>query len=292
MKSLLAAFLGMMAFGVSNVFWKPLSQKGNLFRLLTWRSVWTLLIFFATGVFLCLVRPGYSNSDGLAKMVSLTPSDVLASIAFILVSLTGLILFIQSQKWMPVGLAGTIICIASLISTGLSWMYLHEVPNTFFLIGISLSLVGIGLMENSWKTRSLTRKGIALALSAACCWGFANLGFKQLIPRVGTLTFSIFQETTVFVFSAAAFIAAKDPLKTRIRFFEPMIVWISLCTVLGVALSNAGMKTLPLHQFSLVVMAQPLTTLLLSHWWLRESLENRQKVGVLLLLIGIYVGLQ
>lgn len=71
-----------------------------------------------------------------------------------------------------------------------------------------------------------------------------------------------------------------------------MIVWISLCTVLGVALSNAGMKTLPLHQFSLVVMAQPLTTLLLSHWWLRESLENRQKVGVLLLLIGIYVGLQ
>ncbi len=292
MKPWLVAFLGMMAFGMSNVLWKPLSEKFNLFSLLIWRSVWTLLIFFSVGVFLFFFRPGYSYSGGLEKMISWNPSDVIASIAFILVSLAGLILFIQSQKWMPVGLAGTIICISSLVSTGLSWIYLHEVPSTFFLMGISLSLVGIGLMENSWKASSLTRKGIAMAILAACCWGFANLGFKQLIPRVGTLTFSVFQEATVLVFSAAVFIATKAPGKTRVRFFEPMMVWISLCTVLGIALSNTGMKTLPLHQFSLVVLVQPLTTLLLSRWWLHESLENRQKAGALLLLIGIYLGMQ
>lgn len=292
MKPWLVAFLGMMAFGMSNVLWKPLSEKFNLFSLLIWRSIWTLLIFFSVIVFLFFFRPGHSYSDGLEKMISRNPSDVLASIAFILVSLVGLILFIQSQKWMAVGLSGTIICVSSLVTTGLSWVYLQEVPSTFFLIGIGVSLVGIGLMERSWKPSSLTRKGIVLAFSAACCWGFANLGFKQLIPRVGTLPFSVFQEATVLAFSAALFIATKTPGKTRARFFEPLMVWISFCTVLGIALSNTGMKTLPLHQFSLVVLVQPLTTLLLSRLWLHESLENRQKVGVLLLLIGIYVGLQ
>jgi drug/metabolite transporter (DMT)-like permease len=287
---------GMIAFGVSNVIWKPLLPKMTVNTMLFRRSCWSaglILVLFLAGQWICL-RPEWYLKLTESENYYPIHESLLRSVGSILISLLGLYLFIHSLKHQPAGISGMIVCISTLLSAFLGWSLLHEPFHWELIFSLSISLLGVLMMDRTgFRTLSLN-KGIAWALLGACCWGIANLGFKKMIPETGVLQFSLMQESVVVLVSGIGLLGfgrqePEPPDSTGIQ-VHLLIFVISLLTILGVLFCNLGMSRLPVSRFALLVLAQPLATFVIADLWLKEKTTWSQKFGAFLILAGIYTG--
>lgn len=289
--------LGMMAFGVSNVIWKPLLTDFTVNTLLFRRSCWSALILsilLAAGTWF-FFRPEWVLHLTARQGNYPLSHSIGLSIFYILVSLSGLYLFIFSLKLQPVGISGMVVCTSTLLSALLGWIIMNEPFHPVLVFSLSISTIGMLLMDQTSLRRFHFNKGIGLALLGASCWGFANLGFKKMIPETGVLQFSLLQEAVVLAISGAAVWWTRRGTRTETVKASvsgnAMIFFISLCTVVGVVFCNLGMKELPISRFALLVLAQPLSTFVIAGTWLAEKTTLEQKTGALLILVGIYSGI-
>ena len=290
----LFVLFSMIAFGLSNVCWKPLLSFRSSTELLFQRSIYTVLLFLTLGIVTRVINMYILPETFDIPSILVNPNTPTA-ITSILLSLIGLYLFVSSTKLIPTSMAGILICSSSLMSAWLGWWFNQEAITVHLAVGFLMTAIGVMLLENinQWKKPSM--KGIRLALGAAALWAIANLGFKTTIPSLGTLNFSLLQECIVLsVTTSIIFIQKKmpDTLQKPIYRFKPegLILLISGCTVVGVFFNNLGLKQLPISQYALMVLAQPLTTLLAASMWLKERLSKKQWIGTCLILAGIYWG--
>jgi drug/metabolite transporter (DMT)-like permease len=151
------------------------------------------------------------------------------------------------------------------------------------------------LLDDTHAYKETSVKGLTLALGGAVCWGFANLGFKKYIPALGTLPFSMLQETIVAVVMFFLMVFRLDIKHNKQLKLAPkpikLIFLISCCTVIGVFCTNLGMSQLPIIFFSLLVLVQPVTTLVAAQVWLKEKLTFRQQIGCILVISGLFIAM-
>jgi drug/metabolite transporter (DMT)-like permease len=289
----LFVLLGMSAFGISNVLWKPLLGSRSSNSLLFSRSCWTvgiLLLLFITGAFVN-EPPEWLKYLAASKEGALSPGNLISSVAYILLSLAGLYLFIYSLSQQAAGISGMIVCTSTTLSAVLGWLVNDDPFHWTLVSALLLCSAGILLLDGTDLRSFRLNKGLVAAMSGAACWGVANLGFKQMIPETGVLPFSLLQETTVLSVSGLGLMisGAGDKSKSLLQVTNSSVVLIGLLTLFGVVFCNLGMNGLHISRFAVLVLAQPLTTFLLATFWLKERTSFLQKFGAGLILIGIYL---
>ncbi|MEY4594492.1 MAG: EamA-like transporter family [Bacteroidota bacterium] len=163
------------------------------------------------------------------------------------------------------------------------------------MLAFAIAVTGVILLDRPvTKATQHSQKnqiiGTLIAICAATCWAIANLGFKTSIPELGIYSFCFLQEATVLLISGSAMLINRS-------YYPPtnkdhlLIFFIAALTIVGVIFNNLGMNQLPLNLFSLLVLAQPLTTFLVAYGWLKERPTKVQWVGSALLLTGVYLGI-
>jgi drug/metabolite transporter (DMT)-like permease len=293
---ILFTILGMMAFGISNVIWKPLLPAYSVPAMLARRSLWTAGILILGFLLLQQIKlpPDWYSLLVQRSGEMLLWKRILFSEYWILVSLLGLFLFISSLMHQPAGVSGLVVCTSTSLSALLGWILNGEHVHVQLLFSFGLSLAGVLLLDKTDLRKFRLNRGLAFALLGACCWGYANIGFKKMIPQTGVLQFSMLQEVTVLLVSLAflkfsewrRLFSGWDNAQKSL-----MIVAISCCTILGVIFCNLGMSGLPVTLFALLVLAQPLTTFTMASLLLKERTDWIQKTGAAFILAGIYTGI-
>lgn len=286
MLSALSVFLGMAVFGYSNTCWKPLLNDYRTAVALLLRSITSVMLF--TLIYIAITH--FPVPRPLAALALGDPTntfDLTKSSAAILLSLAGLYFFIESMRFTATGISGVIICLSSMLSALTGWWWLNEPFHVSLAIAFPMAFGGVLLLDNwdSWQNPSV--KGIAFSLASATCWALANYGFKKGIGHFGVIPFSILQESIVLLVSAAFVAISRRKNEGNIRDFAVL----GGITVLGVLFCNLGLNQLSLTLFSLMVLVQPLATLLFARYRLHERLTFKQIAGILLILCGVSIGL-
>lgn len=213
------------------------------------------------------------------------------SIPYILLSLAGLWSFVRSMKYQPAGISGSVILYIGFFGSLVAWLFAGDNLPAYFVYTALLYIAGLILISPGRVKPGTPWRGTALALVAALCWAFANLGIKQGIEQAGIWNLSFVQECTVLCVSGLIHVATRtnghsgtQPLGKPNNLMA--ILPLSLLTIGGVLFCNASLGDIPVLHFALITMVQPVTTLFVSALIYKEQLSLRQWVGGLLLMAG------
>jgi hypothetical protein len=185
-------FFGMICFGISNCLWRDLQVKHSSFQLLLSRSLITLLIL--TVIYFIIEEHDFLTTENPLN-------QFIYSLPWILISLSGLLFFIQSVKHQASGLSGAVVLWSTLFGVLFSKAFdKNPLPETFGLV-IALYLTGLSLIDKNILKASLPGRGTIMALGAGLCWALASRGFKTGISATNPTAFALFQESTVLIIS-------------------------------------------------------------------------------------------
>jgi len=212
-------------------------------------------------------------------------------IPYILLSLAGLWCFVRSMHYQPSGISGSLILYIGLFGSVVAWIFADDQLPVHFIYTVVLYLSGLVLISPGLLRFDTPWRGTLLALLAALCWAFANLGMKKGIEKAGVWNLSLVQELTVLTLCGLfLFVQRKKPGDVEPVSPEPLafirLLPLALLTVGGIVFSNASLGQIPVMHFALITMVQPVTTLFVSALIYKEQLSTRQWAGGFLLIAG------
>ena len=272
-------FAGMICFGWSNCLWRPLQENSPALELIFTRSLWTVPMIALAGL---AVGTGLTTEKLLLAVRSLP---------YILLSLAGLYCFVRSMHYQPSGISGSLILYIGLFGSLVAWAFAGDRLPVYFGYTLVLYLSGLLLISPGMFRFDTPWRGTILALLAALCWAFANLGLKRGIEESGVWNLSLVQEITVLGLCGLILFVQKtkatrlDP-ENPIRPPYQLLIPLALLTVGGIVFCNASLGRIPVLHFALITMVQPVTTLILSAFIYKEKLDTRQWIGGALLIAG------
>jgi uncharacterized membrane protein len=278
--ALLFLFFGMMCFGVSNCLWRDLQIKYSNFQILFARSTITILI-------LILINLSFEGSNILT--IDNAFHQFIYSSPWILISLLGLLFFIQSVKHQASGLSGAVVLWSTLFGVLLSKAFDRSpLPDTFGLV-IALYVTGLSLIDKNILKATLPGRGTLMALGAGLCWALASRGFKTGISATNPTVFALFQEATVLIIAMTVHFYQKNfsslNYKLSNNIFKDVML-LALLTVGGIMGTNLALKSSSLLYFTLISAVQPATTVIISRYIQKEEINSRQIIGAGILIIA------
>jgi drug/metabolite transporter (DMT)-like permease len=269
-----------MCFGVSNCLWRDLQIKYSNFQILFARSTITILI-------LILIDLSFEGSNILT--IDNAFQQFIYSSPWILISLLGLLFFIQSVKYQASGLSGAVVLWSTLFGVLFSKAFdKSPLPDTFGLV-IALYLIGLSLIDKNIMKASLPGRGTLMALGAGLCWALASRGFKTGISATNPIVFALFQEATVLIIAIMVLFYQKKfsglNYKLSNKIFVDVLL-LALLTVGGIMGTNLALKSSTLIYFTLISAVQPAATVIVSKFIQKEEINSRQIIGAGILIIA------
>ena len=276
-------FFGMMCFGISNCLWRELQLIHNNFQLLFSRSIITILIL--TVVYLIIEGSNFLPTEN-------TLEYFIYSLPWILISLSGLLFFIQSVKHQASGLSGAVVLWSTLFGVLLSKAFdKSPLPDTFGLV-IVLYVIGLSLIDKNILKASLPGRGTLMALGSGLCWALASRGFKTGISTTNPTEFALFQEATVLVIAMTVLFYQKNFSRLNFKISNKIfndVLLLALLTVGGIMGTNLALKSSSLIYFTLISAVQPATTVIVSKFIQKEEINSRQIIGAGMLILGAII---
>ena len=175
-----------------------------------------------------------------------------------------------------------------------SALFLREQPSRRVLAAVCVSLLGMVLM--AWAgllggTRSLTGDAMALG-GAVMASGYLLSGRRARaslpLPQYACLTYGCAGLLLLVIC-----LAARQPL---LGFSSKTTLYLVLLALgpqlLGHSTFNWALRYLPASTVALVILGEPIGSTLLAYLLLGEGITPLKAAGGLLILVGIYVGLQ
>ena len=188
---------------------------------------------------------------------------------------------------------GTVLGNLQVIVVGIvAWLFLGERPTRQALLAIPIVLIGVMLISGlvgSGAYGANPQLGVVLGLLTAVCYA----GYLIVIRRGGRDTRHAAGPVAISTASTAVVAALIGLLVTDVDLVPswPAHGWLAL---LGVTSQSAGyllisisLPRLPSLLVSIILLAQPVTTVLLSRLLLAETPSAVQLVGITLVLGGI-----
>jgi drug/metabolite transporter (DMT)-like permease len=276
-------FFGMMCFGISNCLWRDLQIKYSNFQLLFARSIITLLILSI--IYLIIEGSNFLPTENSLK-------QFIYSLPWILISLSGLLFFIQSVKHQASGLSGAVVLWSTLFGVLFSKAFdKSPLPDTFGLV-IALYVTGLSLIDKNILKASLPGRGTLMALGAGLCWALASRGFKTGISTTNPTAFALFQEATVLIIAMTVHNYQNNFSGLNYKFSNNIfkeVLLLAFLTVGGIMGTNLALKSSTLIYFTLISAVQPATTVIISKYIQKEEINSRQIIGAGMLILGAII---
>lgn len=140
------------------------------------------------------------------------------------------------------------------------------------------------------KQTSRPLSGFLLALTTAICWGTVPLALKPLVRYmdISTIVWYRFAVAAVGLFLLLAFLGKLPHFKLLL---SPRFRWLTLIGVFALAgnflLFNTSLKYLPPSVTQVIAQVSPFLMMIASAVFLKEVIGITQKIGALLLVVGL-----
>lgn len=182
MAGLLFALLSALAFGISNAWWRFAAKQDDFSRIVFYRGLIVSLVF---GI--CWVIASILPVTGkLLLGETAGTTQILLTLLICLLCSFGLVFFLQSLKYSPVGIS-TVLSSINLFSILTAVFIIGEAFHTGYLIAFVLAIAGVLLCRNNRSMQKGWNKGVLYALLASFCWGTGYALFKYPIKWLGVL---------------------------------------------------------------------------------------------------------
>lgn len=270
--------LAVFLFIINNLLWKVNLVIINLFLLITYRAFFTFIFSLALAIYI------YSID---AFFVSQTTRITLGS----LFALLGLYLMLFALKNISLQWLG----IYNLLGIVFSSLYLIFVENLDLrtsLPGILLVFIGFVIfISNSNKSNfKILPKNHFQLLLMILSFNIASIfHWKSLNEGIPTLIVITYQEGIIFLTTGIVLIFKRKVTKSlnkelklhfkRVSLMAIIVVLALICTFLGLKMTNPVIS-------GVVFLKIPLLTIIFSSWIFKEKINYKNKIAILLLLLG------
>ena len=207
----------------------------------------------------------------------------------------GLILALSIQVWMyAVSITNSlsegafIMSLAMIIAPLTSWLFFQTRPNKAFWLALPVAMIGMMLLtlSNGWHVE---KSQWCFLLSSALLSVHFVLN-KKVITAVKPLV-SIFLQLFTVGISSAVFVAltkqAPYELSTSVIFW--FVVSTIVATTLRYLLQAVGQYSVKIETASLIMILEPIWTLILSITMLGETLEPQKLIGASVIFLSLFV---
>ena len=302
MNGFFIVILGSFCLGAQNVLLRVIFSPSPLFGQEMWGGLLTptpshsllvlqmrsLLIFPAIGVLAWRLYPATGNE----LWALLRPSQrrllgrVLLSSSFLFVALALLLIAIAS---IPAGVATVIFFIHPVITGLLAWKFLGSRPSRLRAAVTVGVLLGAGLV-----TPLLTGGqgnvvlGVGAALGASLAYSLQGLLAQSCFSRIHPIPFTVVNFGVMTALSALClpFLTLQVPAPAW-RPLWGVTCAAAIATLLGQLFYNIGIHLVSAVTMAIVAVSNPVFTVTLAWVGLQESLQPRQVLGVLLVVVSI-----
>ena len=161
-------------------------------------------------------------------------------------------------------------------------------PELKFWVMLPIALGGCVLLIGAPQGADTQVLGYILALLAAFCYACYVVSVTELRKR-GLSTLPVMAVVTIVstVFLLPFFAAQGFPLPETIQTVLMLLVLVLIGQILGQGLTTIALKDLPPSLSSLVLLVQPIVAGCLSWYFLSETLNGVQLLGMLVVLVAI-----
>ena len=275
---ILFGIIAMLSWGVGDFFAAKSVRKTSVFKTYFWIQLIALIIYFVIFLFFFKL-------------------PIISSIAFVIILIAaflGITSVLSYYKGLQIGYVSIISPIGAsyaVITVILSLIFLNETLTLFQAIAISLVILGAILA--SFKFHDLIRlkvkniaTGVKYAIFAMFAWGVFMILIDLLVTELGWFL-PIFFMVTVEIFYLLTY---SGIAKKNISFPKNVAVFVILAGVLEVIAFLSFGFSITSENVAIVapiISAFPAITIILARIFFKEILDLNQKVGVVVVLIGL-----
>jgi drug/metabolite transporter (DMT)-like permease len=168
------------------------------------------------------------------------------------------------------------------------WLKRPIVRREGFALLLSYGGIALAFFNDSATAQNDIYLGAALIFASALAFAIYLIGGGQLIVRLGASRFTAYAMTVSVVAALAQFFLTHPVQALR----QPApVYWLSLTmailsTVLPAFLMSAGIRRIGASRAALIATIGPVSTILLAHAFLGETISSLQMVGTVLVCTG------
>lgn len=268
----------MLGYGISDFFPSRLTKSAGSVNLLFWYFSISSLMLAVVG----LLVSGFPIITG---------DDAILIVGAIALNVLGLLTFLKGLKIGKLSIIAPISGSWSVITVLIGVIFLSEALNVLEIVGIILVIFGTLLA--SLRIRDVLRlkrdtiiSGSEYAVATMLIWGvlFALIGI--LSKRIGWLSpifiVTVGSAVVLFVYS----VVGKVELKFPVKLYRMVGLW-TLTGTLAFIFYSLGTNYGYISIVSPITAASAFVAVILGVIVLRERLENEQRLGIVLIIIGI-----
>lgn len=158
--------------------------------------------------------------------------------------------------------------------------------------GIVLSIFGVILASTSFSEvrkykKAFLMDGVPYALAAMLSWGFMFAFLGDVVDGLGPFMPVLILKSLLILFLAFLAPLTGKSISFPVRSVFPLIFLNGLFEVIAFLGFNYSLQTEFISVVSPVAAAFPAVTVVLAHYFLKERIELNQKIGILLILLGL-----
>ena len=168
------------------------------------------------------------------------------------------------------------------------WLHRPIAPRERYALLLSYGGIALACFHDSATTQNEFYFGAALIFGSAFAFALYLIGSGQLVVRLGASRFTAYAMTVSVVAVLTQFFLTHAPQALQ----QPMpVYWLSLAmailsTVLPAFLMSAGIRRIGSSRAALIATIGPISTILLAHVFLGESVSAMQMLGTVLVCAG------
>jgi len=270
------AIISFLGWGVADFLAKRVVDKIG--------ALWSLLIMQIIGIVPIVI---YSLLFLKIPLLSLQMLGILALSSFLLIF--AYLIFYKAIKYGPISIVSPIAASGSAITILISVLFFAEALTLAQALAIAVIFLGVVLVSVKWNKSSkkvFASYGALLALFTMLGWGFAFPLMKINMNVIGP----VFTLLLVRFFSIV-FLSIYSSRQNR-PVIDNSKVWLYLITI-GLVDAFAflayyiGVSMDYLSIISPVSSSYPAVTIILAYIFLKERVQNIQKIGIVLILLGL-----
>jgi drug/metabolite transporter (DMT)-like permease len=178
------------------------------------------------------------------------------------------------------------------ITTIVAMFLFNETLGVTQIVGVVVVFAGVFFASTNLSEfrRNITKSrsnGATEALVAMVAWGFAFAFIKPVVDMSGPFVALLLARAISFVFLFTYIGVTKTKLAAPNRRILFILISAGLLDAFGYAAFNVSVTTEFVSTISPITAAYPAVTLLLARVFLKEKLEQTQKIGVASILVGL-----
>lgn len=277
--SIIFGLFSMIAYGVSNVLLRPLSEKLGSVQILFLRGVTIVLVLAVASL---IDFQYFTNWQQIIITVILGVLGYLPALAFT-----------EAIKKAPIGIVAPVAGISPLITILLSFFLLKAALSPVQWIAISvvvISSIAITFNFNNFKKRGLVKisSGVMLAFAAAFGWGIFYFLLIIMTKNIGALFAAFLVELGVFIAAATHLLVIKKKINIKDS-LQPAVIFNGILICIGTVAFTIGVRYFNIGIVTALSNSTALVASLLGVHLFKEHLTAKVRIAALIIIASIAV---